>query len=151
MLPVVRGEDETARQIVLYTVALVTFTLAPAPGASSGLVYLVAAVALGGAFLWLALAAAARANAGPRGAPLPLLARVPRAALRRDGPGRGDRVSQEERSRTSTSIITAEYLPREVAPEEERSNALFGLALFAVSLLLFAGTVGLAFVYLWLD
>ena len=30
MLPVVRGEDETARQIVLYTVALVAFTLAPA-------------------------------------------------------------------------------------------------------------------------
>jgi protoheme IX farnesyltransferase len=54
MLPVVRGEDETARQIVLYTVALVAFTLAPALWGQFGLVYLVAAGALGGGFLWLA-------------------------------------------------------------------------------------------------
>ena len=54
MLPVVRGERETARQIVLYTVALVAFTLAPALWGQFGLVYLVAAVALGGGFLWLA-------------------------------------------------------------------------------------------------
>ena len=54
MLPVVRGEDETARQIVLYTVALVAFTLAPALWGMFGLVYLVAAVALGAVFLALA-------------------------------------------------------------------------------------------------
>jgi protoheme IX farnesyltransferase len=54
MLPVVRGERETARQIVLYTVALVAFTLAPALWGQFGLVYLVAAGALGGGFLWLA-------------------------------------------------------------------------------------------------
>jgi protoheme IX farnesyltransferase len=54
MLPVVRGEDETARQIVLYTVALVAFTLAPALWGQFGLVYLVAAGALGAVFLWLA-------------------------------------------------------------------------------------------------
>ena len=54
MLPVVRGERETARQIVLYTVALVAFTLAPALWGQFGLVYLVAAAALGGGFLWLA-------------------------------------------------------------------------------------------------
>jgi protoheme IX farnesyltransferase len=54
MLPVVRGEDETARQIVLYTVALVAFTLAPALWGQFGLVYLVAAGTLGGGFLWLA-------------------------------------------------------------------------------------------------
>jgi protoheme IX farnesyltransferase len=54
MLPVVRGEDETARQIVLYTAALVAFTLAPALWGQFGLVYLVAAGALGGGFLWLA-------------------------------------------------------------------------------------------------
>jgi hypothetical protein len=35
--------------------------------------------------------------------------------------------------------------------ERPPSNGLFGLALFAVSLLLFAGTVGIAFVYLALD
>jgi protoheme IX farnesyltransferase len=54
MLPVVRGEDETARQIVLYTAALVAFTLAPALWGQFGVTYLVAAGALGGAFLWLA-------------------------------------------------------------------------------------------------
>jgi protoheme IX farnesyltransferase len=54
MLPVVRGEDETARQIVLYTAALVAFTLAPALWGMFGVLYLVAAAALGAAFLWLA-------------------------------------------------------------------------------------------------
>ena len=54
MLPVVRGEAETARQIVLYTVALVAFTLAPALWGMFGLVYLVAAAALGATFLLLA-------------------------------------------------------------------------------------------------
>jgi protoheme IX farnesyltransferase len=54
MLPVVRGGEETARQIVLYTVALVAFTLAPVLWGQFGLVYLVAAAALGAAFLLLA-------------------------------------------------------------------------------------------------
>ena len=54
MLPVVRGERETARQIVLYTAALVAFTLAPALWGQFGIVYLVAAGALGACFLWLA-------------------------------------------------------------------------------------------------
>jgi heme o synthase len=54
MLPVVRGGRETARQIVLYTVALVAFTLAPVLWGQFGLVYLVAAAALGACFLWLA-------------------------------------------------------------------------------------------------
>jgi heme o synthase len=54
MLPVVRGEDETTKQIVLYTIALVAFTIAPALWGQFGFVYLVAAVALGGGFLGLA-------------------------------------------------------------------------------------------------
>ena len=54
MLPVVKGERETARQIVLYTAALVAFTLAPALWGMFGAVYLGAAAALGGGFLWLA-------------------------------------------------------------------------------------------------
>jgi hypothetical protein len=41
--------------------------------------------------------------------------------------------------------------PREPAAEEAPRNALFGLGLFALSLLLFAGTVGIALVYLALD
>ncbi len=52
MLPVVRGDAETARQIVLYSIALVAFTLAVA--FSLGLVYLGAAIVLGAAFLALA-------------------------------------------------------------------------------------------------
>ena len=54
MLPVVRGERETARQIVLYTAALVAFTLAPALWGQFGLIYLVSAAALGATFLWFA-------------------------------------------------------------------------------------------------
>ncbi len=52
MLPVVRGEAETTRQIVLYSLALVAFTLVV--GFWFGPVYVAAAAALGGAFLWLA-------------------------------------------------------------------------------------------------
>jgi len=52
MLPVVRGERETTRQIVLYTIVLVAFTLVA--GFWLGPVYTVAAAVLGGAFLALA-------------------------------------------------------------------------------------------------
>jgi heme o synthase len=56
MLPVVRGERETARQIVLYSVVLVGITVLPFALREAGLVYLVSALALGGAFLGLAVA-----------------------------------------------------------------------------------------------
>jgi len=56
MLPVVRGDRETARQIVLYSVVLVAITLVPFALREVGLVYVVSALALGGAFLWLAVA-----------------------------------------------------------------------------------------------
>ncbi len=55
MLPVVRGEAETARQIVLYTIALVAVSLLLLPAAGMGWVYLVAAVVLGALFLLGAL------------------------------------------------------------------------------------------------
>jgi len=55
MLPVVRGEDETARQIVGYSVVLVATTLLLVPVAGMGVLYFVAALALGGWFLWLAI------------------------------------------------------------------------------------------------
>jgi heme o synthase len=54
MLPVVRGDRETARQIVLYSLVLVAVTLTPWAWGSAGLGYVAAALALGGAFLWLA-------------------------------------------------------------------------------------------------
>jgi protoheme IX farnesyltransferase len=55
MLPVVRGEAETARQIVLYTLVLVAVSLLLFPVARMGLIYLVAAVALGAGFVWYSL------------------------------------------------------------------------------------------------
>ncbi|HXH83819.1 MAG TPA: heme o synthase [Candidatus Tectomicrobia bacterium] len=55
MLPVVRGEEVTRRQIVLYTVVLVAFTLAPVATGLFGATYLAAALALGAGFLGLAV------------------------------------------------------------------------------------------------
>ena len=43
------------------------------------------------------------------------------------------------------------YPPREPTAAEGASNTLFGLGLFAISLLLFGGTVAVAFIYLALD
>ena len=39
----------------------------------------------------------------------------------------------------------------DLTPELERKNLILGWALFAVFLLLFAGTVGVALLYLYLD
>jgi protoheme IX farnesyltransferase len=55
MLPVVRGERETTRQILLYAVVLVAVTVVPFVWGPLSLIYLLAAVALGAAFIWLAL------------------------------------------------------------------------------------------------
>jgi protoheme IX farnesyltransferase len=54
MLPVVRGDRETTRQIVLYSLVLVAFSLVPIAWGRFGLVYLVSAALLGAAFLELA-------------------------------------------------------------------------------------------------
>jgi protoheme IX farnesyltransferase len=55
MLPVTRGDRETARQILRYTVVLVAVTLAPVALGTFGIVYGLSAFVLGGAFLWLAV------------------------------------------------------------------------------------------------
>jgi heme o synthase len=55
MLPVVRGEDETRRQIVLYTLLLVAVTMLPFAGQLFGGLYAIAALLLGGAFAVLAV------------------------------------------------------------------------------------------------
>ena len=54
MLPVVRGERATARQILLYSAALVPITLLPFFWHTLGVAYLTAAVLLGAAFVALA-------------------------------------------------------------------------------------------------
>src|SRR5207302_744102 len=51
MLPVVRGEDETRRQIMLYSLLLVGLTLVLSPFGMMGPIYFVAAVVLGGLFI----------------------------------------------------------------------------------------------------
>jgi heme o synthase len=55
MLPVARGDRETARQIVRYTVLLVVVTLAPVALGTFGLVYGVVALLSGAFLLWLAV------------------------------------------------------------------------------------------------
>jgi protoheme IX farnesyltransferase len=55
MLPVVRGERETARQIVLYSLVLVTVTAVPFATGTFGWTYLAAALVLGAVFVGLAL------------------------------------------------------------------------------------------------
>jgi protoheme IX farnesyltransferase len=60
MLPVVRGERATTRQIVLYSLVLVPITLLPFFWHSVGVLYLVAAVALGAALVALAVQLARR-------------------------------------------------------------------------------------------
>ncbi len=86
MLPVVRGEAETARQIVIYTLVLVAVSLLLFPAARMGLIYLVSAVGLGIAFVWYALRVLRDASSALAAIqPLPLLDQLPDPALR----GRG--------------------------------------------------------------
>jgi heme o synthase len=56
MLPVVRGEAETRRQILLYSLVLFATTLVLVPVGGMGPIYTAAAVVLGGAFVYRALA-----------------------------------------------------------------------------------------------
>jgi heme o synthase len=62
MMPVVHGEAETRRQIVLYTCLLVVLTLLPVVFGFFGAVYATAAIALGAGFLVLALRLQRRAD-----------------------------------------------------------------------------------------
>ena len=55
MLPVVRGEDETRRQILIYAVVLLAISLLPVIGGLFGAIYLAAALLLGAGFCALAL------------------------------------------------------------------------------------------------
>ena len=55
MLPVVRGEDETRRQIVLYTILLYAVTQLPFCAGGLGIAYLVPSMLLGGAFVYFSV------------------------------------------------------------------------------------------------
>ncbi len=69
MLPVVRGDHETARQVLLYTIVLVALTLVPVLTGTFGALYLAAAAILGGVFLHLAVKLL-RSTTQPRAASL---------------------------------------------------------------------------------
>ena len=55
MLPVVRGEDETRRHILLYTVLLYAVTQLPFCAGGLGVAYVVPSILLGGAFIYFAV------------------------------------------------------------------------------------------------
>jgi heme o synthase len=55
MLPVVRGEAETRRQIVLYTVLLYAVTQLPFCAGGLGVAYLIPSMALGAVFIWFSV------------------------------------------------------------------------------------------------
>ena len=98
MLPVVRGERATVRQILVYSYVLIAVTLVPYLLGWMGLAY-----ARGGDRARRRLRRARLAPRAPRDAEaglaaLPLLAALPRAALRRDGRRLGDRL-MERRAR----------------------------------------------------
>jgi heme o synthase len=62
MMPVVRGEDETRRQILLYSVLLVAVTQIPFWAGGFGVIYLVASLLLGAMFLVAAVRLYRRAD-----------------------------------------------------------------------------------------
>ena len=66
MLPVVRGERETVRQILLYSLLLVGVTLLPLTWSMFGVGYAIAALVLGAIFIWMAWRL--RRAPSPRGA-----------------------------------------------------------------------------------
>jgi protoheme IX farnesyltransferase len=65
MLPVVRGASTTRRQIAAYSLLLVPVSLVPSLAGGAGPVYLIAALALGAALVWEALALLRRGDAYP--------------------------------------------------------------------------------------
>ena len=85
MMPVVHGEVETRRQIVLYTLLLTVLTLLPFVFGFFGVIYAVFAAGLGAAFITLALRLQRARRPQERAAHLPVLPRLPRDAVRRDG------------------------------------------------------------------
>jgi len=62
MLPVVRGEDHTRRQILLYSVLLYAVTQLPFCAGGFGVEYLVASMTLGGVFIYGAVRLYRRAD-----------------------------------------------------------------------------------------
>ena len=124
MLPVVRGDRETARQILLYSVALVAFTIVV--GFWLGPVYTAAALVLG--LILVALAVLLRRDLSRGRAHVLFHYSLAYLALLRRGRG------------GSAADVNGDDL--------ERRNLRFGWALFGLFWLLFAGTFLVALLYL---
>ena len=127
MLPVVRGERETLRQIVVYTLVLIAVTLLPFAWGTFGVALRRRPPSRSAGRSSRSTLRLRRAAVAPaRRAAVPLLAPLPRAPLRRDG-GR-----------------------RPVTPEERelaRKNNVLGWSLFALALVLGLGTAAVALIY----
>ena len=132
MLPVVRGDRETVKQIVLYSFVMVAATVVPFVWGTLGLAYLVAALVLGGR-VHLARRAARPAHGAPR---RPRSSSTPRSST----------------WRWSSSPPPSTWRSRPMLdPETERKNMLLGLGALRPLLLIAAGTVAIAFIYLAVD
>ena len=127
MLPVVRGERETARSIVLYSFVLVGVTLLPVLGRTLGPVYVVSAAVLGAAFIGLALA----------------LQRQTTAARAR----RLFSYSLAYLALLFVAMALDPLLGLVDDPELNRKNIRLGLLLLAIALVLLAGSVAVAVIY----
>ena len=145
MLPVVKGDRATARQIVWYTVVLIAGTLAPVAFGVFGLVYGVAA------------RCSARSSPGTRsscggtrrarrGASVPLLAAVPRAPVRRHGDRYGDLMTTETPRERDPAGRRG---PREL--ELRRKNMRWGWALLGALRPAVRRHRRVAYIYLWLS
>ena len=113
MLPVVRGDRETARQIVLYSVAMVAFTVVV--GLWLGPLYTVAAVVLGAVFVALAV--------------------LLRRDLSRAGTRRCSSTTRSSTSRCSSPRLRSTRCSSDLdfaANELARRNLRFGWALFVL-------------------
>ena len=85
MLPVVRGERETRRQILLYSVLLYAVTQLPFCASGFGTIYLVGSFLLGVAFIGGAALLLHARRPPQRAEALPVLAPLPGPAVRDDG------------------------------------------------------------------
>ena len=127
MLPVVRGEPETTRRSSATRSFSSPSRSSPSSPAPPGWLYLGIAVGLGAVFLGLALVLARQTTPAHARRLFTLLARLPGAALRR--PGR----------RPAGGVL--------MDPGLARRNIRLGLALFAFALVLFGGSIAVAFIY----
>ena len=85
MMPVVHGETETRRQIVLYTLLLTVLTLLPFVFGFFGVIYAVFAAGLGAAFIMLAVRLQRRADRASALRTYLFSLGLSRGAVRRDG------------------------------------------------------------------